>query len=116
ARNGYMASLMLVDDSEELMIITQEGMIIRQNIKDISLVSRNTQGVRLINLNENDKVRDITNVPNEDDEEIIEKGVKKLKEAPVRAAKPQPADDDEPDPSDIDGDYSDEDIDQDDES
>ena len=116
ARNGYMASLMLVDDSEELMIITQEGMIIRQNIKDISLVSRNTQGVRLINLNENDKVRDITNVPNEDDEEIIEKGVKKLKEAPVRAAKPQPADDDEPAPSDIDGDYSDEDIDQDDES
>lgn len=116
ARNGYMASLMLVDDSEELMIITQEGMIIRQNIKDISLVSRNTQGVRLINLNENDKVRDITNVPNEDDEEIIEKGVKKLKEAPVRAAKPLPADDDEPDPSDTDEDYIDEDIDQDDES
>lgn len=78
ARNGYLAGLMIVDKNEELLIITQEGMIIRQPISEISVISRNTQGVRLINLKEGDKVRDITNVPSEEDDEIIEKGVAKL--------------------------------------
>ncbi len=77
-RNGYLAGLMIVDKNEELLIITQEGMIIRQPISEISVISRNTQGVRLINLKEGDKVRDITNVPSEEDDEIIEKGVAKL--------------------------------------
>ncbi len=77
-RNGYLAGLMIVDKNEELLIITQEGMIIRQAIADISVISRNTQGVRLINLKEGDKVRDITNVPSEEDDEIIEKGVAKM--------------------------------------
>lgn len=77
-RNGYLAGLMIVDKNEELLIITQEGMIIRQAIADISVISRNTQGVRLINLKEGDKVRDITNVPSEEDNEIIEKGVAKM--------------------------------------
>ncbi|MGB4310198.1 MAG: DNA gyrase subunit A, partial [Candidatus Cloacimonadaceae bacterium] len=48
-RNGYLAGLMIVDKNEELLIITQEGMIIRQPISEISVISRNTQGVRLIN-------------------------------------------------------------------
>jgi len=64
------------------MIITQEGMIIRQNVSEISEISRNTQGVKLIRLNDNDKVRDITNVPNEEDENVIEKSVEKIKSAP----------------------------------
>ncbi len=81
-RNGYLAGLMIVDKNEELLIITQEGMIIRQAISDISLISRNTQGVRLINLKEGDKVRDITNVPSEEDDEIIEKGVAKMNQPP----------------------------------
>jgi len=81
-RNGHLAALMLVDQSEELMIITQEGMIIRQNVSEISEISRNTQGVKLIRLNDNDKVRDITNVPNEEDENVIEKSVEKIKSAP----------------------------------
>ena len=80
-RNGYLAGLMIVDKNEELFIITQEGMIIRQPIADISVISRNTQGVRLINLKEGDKVRDITNVPSEEDDEIIEKGVAKMSQA-----------------------------------
>ena len=81
-RNGHLAGLMLVDKEEELLIITQEGMIIRQNVSDISVISRNTQGVRLINLKEGDKVRDITNVPSEEDDELIEKGVQKIKDTP----------------------------------
>ncbi len=88
-RNGHLAALMLVDDSEELFIITQEGMIIRQKVDVISLISRNTQGVRLIHLNPGDKVRDIANVPNEADDEDIDKKVEKVKSAPpVPAALP----------------------------
>ena len=81
-RNGHLAGLMLVDAKEELLIVTQGGMIIRQNIGEISVISRNTQGVRLINLKDNDKVRDITNVPGEEDDELIEKGVQKINETP----------------------------------
>ncbi|MDP2173733.1 MAG: DNA gyrase subunit A [Candidatus Cloacimonadaceae bacterium] len=81
-RNGHLAALLLVNQNEDLMIITQDGMIIRQNVSDISVISRNTQGVRLINLNDKDKVRDITNVPNEPEDEEIDKEVEKIKSAP----------------------------------
>jgi DNA gyrase subunit A len=88
-RNGHLAALMLVDDTEELFIITQDGMIIRQKVEVISLISRNTQGVRLIHLNPGDKVRDIANVPKEADDEDIDKKVEKVKSAPpVPAALP----------------------------
>ena len=81
-RNGYLAALMIVDDSEDLMIVTQDGMIIRQKIANINVISRNTQGVRLININDNDKVRDITVIQADPDEESLDKEVEKLKSAP----------------------------------
>lgn len=82
-RNGHLASLMLVTDEDDLMIITQEGMIIRQRVADISTISRNTQGVRLINLSADDRVRDITCVPPENtDENVLDKEVEEIKKAP----------------------------------
>jgi DNA gyrase subunit A len=65
------------------MIITHDGMIIRQTVKEISSIGRNTQGVRLINLTKGDKVHDITRVPPEDaDDESLDKEVEELKKAP----------------------------------
>ncbi|MDD4791123.1 MAG: DNA gyrase subunit A [Candidatus Cloacimonetes bacterium] len=82
-RNGHLASLMMVSDEDELMIITHDGMIIRQTVKEISSIGRNTQGVRLINLTKGDKVHDITRVPPEDaDDESLDKEVEELKKAP----------------------------------
>ncbi|MCB5251590.1 MAG: DNA gyrase subunit A, partial [Candidatus Cloacimonetes bacterium] len=82
-RNGHLASLLLVTDEDDLMIITQDGMIIRQAVKDISVISRNTQGVRLINLSKGDKVHDITCVPPEDtDDDTLDKEVEEIKKAP----------------------------------
>ncbi len=82
-RNGHLASLMMVSDSDELMIITHDGMIIRQAVREISTIGRNTQGVRLINLTKGDKVRDITCVPPEEtDDEALDKEVEELKKAP----------------------------------
>ncbi|MFO8145575.1 MAG: DNA gyrase subunit A [Candidatus Syntrophosphaera sp.] len=78
ARNGHVAALMKVEDNDDLMIITQDGMIIRQKVSDISVISRNTQGVRLINLREKDKVRDITVVPEVPDEEELDKEAEKI--------------------------------------
>ncbi|MDD4223321.1 MAG: DNA gyrase subunit A [Candidatus Cloacimonetes bacterium] len=80
-RNGHLASLMIVDDSEDLMIVTQAGMVIRQKITEISVISRNTQGVRLINLRDKDKVRDITLIQPDPDEEVLAREVEKLKNA-----------------------------------
>lgn len=82
-RNGHLASLLLVTDEDDLMIITRDGMIIRQAVKDISIISRNTQGVRLINLSKGDQVHDITCVPPEEtDDEALDKEVEAIKKAP----------------------------------
>lgn len=82
-RNGFLASLMLVTDDDDLMIITNDGMIIRQKVADISTISRNTQGIKLINLGAADSVRDITCVPPENpDDEALDKEVEVLKSQP----------------------------------
>jgi DNA gyrase subunit A len=55
-RNGKVASLKSVDDEDELVIMSKQGIIIRTQAKTISSIGRNTQGVRLMKLNEGDKV------------------------------------------------------------
>jgi len=51
-RNGRVVGILLVDDNDEVMLISSSGKIIRIAISGISVISRNTQGVRLINLGE----------------------------------------------------------------
>ncbi len=77
-RNGYLASLMKVEDPDDLVIVTKDGMVIRQKVENIKTISRNTQGVRLINLNDKDKVNDITRILPEPDDETIDKEAEKL--------------------------------------
>ena len=74
-RNGKLISLLEVVDNDDLMIVTRNGMIIRQAVDRISVIGRNTQGVRLITLNDDDKVYDLARILAEDemgDEEISE--------------------------------------------
>jgi len=69
---GKMIAMMEVVDGDELVIISTQGMVIRQSIKEIRVMGRNTQGVRVIKLNEGDTIADIAKVvPEEevDDEE-----------------------------------------------
>jgi DNA gyrase subunit A len=61
-RNGKVVSIKEVIDEDELMVITQKGIIIRQPVKQIKVIGRNTQGVKLINLDEGDKVVDVARV------------------------------------------------------
>ncbi|MDL1982138.1 MAG: DNA gyrase subunit A [Deltaproteobacteria bacterium] len=55
-RNGQVVSIMLVEEVDDLMLMTNTGKIIRMHIKGISVISRNTQGVRLINMAKGEKV------------------------------------------------------------
>jgi DNA gyrase subunit A len=55
-RNGKMVSLALVDDTDELMMVTDKGILIRTDIGGINIISRNTQGVKLINLGAGEKL------------------------------------------------------------
>ena len=62
AKNGSVVALKVVDDEEDLMIITASGTIIRTSIAGISLMGRNTQGVKLINVREDEEVSTVANV------------------------------------------------------
>ena len=53
-RNGPVVGVKFLRGDEEVMLITEKGMIIRLNTADISTIGRNTQGVRLIQLEEGD--------------------------------------------------------------
>ena len=70
-RNGTLIAMNEVNDNDELVIITTQGMVIRQTVNDIRVMGRNTQGVRLIRLNEGDDIADIARVIPEEDEPPI---------------------------------------------
>jgi DNA gyrase subunit A len=65
-RNGEVVSIKEVLNDDELIIITRNGIANRQNVKDISVIGRNTQGVRLISLKNGDVVTDVARVVKED--------------------------------------------------
>lgn len=69
-RNGEAVSIMEVVDDDELMILTQNGILIRLPIHDIRTIGRVTQGVRLINLGKDDFVVDVERVPAGANEDI----------------------------------------------
>ena len=55
-RNGQVVSIMLVEEVDDLMLMTDAGKIIRMHIRGISVISRNTLGVKLINMDKGEKV------------------------------------------------------------
>ncbi len=84
-KNGKLLSILEADDRDELVIISNKGMVIRQSVKDIRVMGRATQGVRLIRLNKGDTIADVARVIPEDDEEngLIENDSKSKKDKKV---------------------------------
>ena len=68
-KNGCIKAFKTVDEEKDIMIITNTGMIIRLSVDNISTMSRVTQGVRLINLKENQYVSSISVVDKEKEDE-----------------------------------------------
>ena len=71
-KTGDAVSIKEVLPEDELMLITKQGIAIRMPVKGIRVAGRNTQGVRLVNLEANDLVMDVARVVPDDDEEAGE--------------------------------------------
>ena len=67
-RNGKMVTLREVVDSDDLMIITEKGVLIRLPVSTIRTISRNTQGVKLIRLDDKDSISAVTRVVEHEEE------------------------------------------------
>jgi len=65
-RNGPVIGISRVRDSDEVMMISARGKIQRIPVSDISTIGRNTQGVRIMNLDESDKLVAVKRVPAEE--------------------------------------------------
>ncbi len=74
-KTGEVLAVRVVDGSEDLMIMTTRGIMIRLSVGDIRVIGRNTQGVRLIRLDDGDTIADITVVPGETDDNNNEPSV-----------------------------------------
>ena len=75
-KNGPITAFKTVDNTKDLIIITNEGIIIRLAVDKISEMSRVTQGVRLINLREGQKVSSISIVDADNEEVTTEEDLK----------------------------------------
>jgi DNA gyrase subunit A len=64
-KNGKEVGIAAVRDGDEIMLITVQGMVTRSRVDDIRIVGRNTQGVRVMNLNEGDKLATVAKVARE---------------------------------------------------
>jgi DNA gyrase subunit A len=71
-RNGMVVAARLVNDEDEIMLITTGGVLIRTRVKEIRELGRATQGVTLINLGDGEKLSGLEKVVETDDEEEAE--------------------------------------------
>ncbi|NNG02091.1 MAG: DNA gyrase subunit A [Desulfobacteraceae bacterium] len=62
-RNGQVVGILLVKEDDDLMLITNNGKIIRMHIRGISVISRNTQGVKLIDMETGERVVGTAGLP-----------------------------------------------------
>ncbi|MBI5144509.1 MAG: DNA gyrase subunit A, partial [Candidatus Omnitrophica bacterium] len=70
-KNGEVVGMKTVSDKDEIMLITERGMIVRSPIKDIRATGRSTQGVRLMRLESGDKVASVAKIVPEEEEEKV---------------------------------------------
>jgi DNA gyrase subunit A len=73
-KTGRMVAIKEVVETDDVVIVTEKGIVIRQHASDIRLAGRNTQGVRLIRLDAGDTVSDVAAVVSEDDEPVTVNG------------------------------------------
>lgn len=70
-KTGKMVAIKEVVDTDDVVIVTSGGIMIRQHASDIRVAGRNTQGVRLIRLDEKDTISDVAVVVSEDDDTAL---------------------------------------------
>ena len=70
-RNGMVVDILQVCDNDDLMIMTSGGKIVRFNVNELGVISRHTQGVKLINVDEGEKVISVCKVIQFEGEEVV---------------------------------------------
>ncbi|MFR2318131.1 MAG: DNA gyrase subunit A [Enterocloster sp.] len=88
-KTGYLIGAKLVSDGREIMLITTEGIVIRMSVDDISVIGRNTSGVKMMNIDQDSdikvasiaKVRESATRDNEAEEENLEEAEANTAEA-----------------------------------
>jgi DNA gyrase subunit A len=69
-KNGVLVCLTVINKEDDLIVITDKGMIIRTYLKEISTIGRDTQGVKIISLSEGNTVASMAIVPHSEDEDL----------------------------------------------
>ena len=95
-RNGPVVGVVQVTDEHELLMITSGGKIQRLAAKEISIIGRNTQGVRIMNLDDGDTLTAIVRVPREevdDEDEAQAEATPASDAAEAPSSEPAPAED-----------------------
>ncbi|WP_394238132.1 DNA gyrase subunit A [Niallia oryzisoli] len=95
-KNGSLVSMKVVNGEEDIMIITTGGVLIRMAVSDISSMGRNTQGVRLIRLDENDHefVATVAKVEKDEESERVSPEIEEGEEETVSEQETQNSDED----------------------
>ena len=70
-KTGLVIGMKVINPDQEIMMITAAGLIIRTDVDQISQYGRNTQGVKLMTLNDEDKVVSLAAIHHEEDAEEI---------------------------------------------
>ena len=81
-KTGEVVAVKEVTDDDELMLVTRNGVVNRQHAREIRVIGRNTQGVRLVNLDEGDEVVDVARVVDrvQDEDEGVSEGPEAVRE------------------------------------
>jgi DNA gyrase subunit A len=103
-KTGKLVAIKEVDDTNDIMIMTKAGITIRLSVKDLRVLGRVTQGVRLINIDDKDSIASIAKVDYvEEIEEVIEgvDGLEPIAEMPADGINETPAASDAEAPADV---------------
>lgn len=68
-KNGKAVGVKVVGDEDDIIVITKEGVVLRTKVDSISVVGRNSQGVRVIRINEEDRVSSVGKIVNDEEQE-----------------------------------------------
>jgi len=71
-RNGKVVSILVVDEEDDVMLMTTIGKIIRTQIREISVISRNTQGVKLMGMDVGERVVGAARLAEKDEDDKLD--------------------------------------------
>ncbi|UCG33374.1 MAG: DNA gyrase subunit A, partial [Phycisphaerales bacterium] len=88
-KNGPVVGLKSVEDTDEIMMITAKGIMLRTDLSEVREIGRATQGVRLIRIDEGDKLVSVAHIAREEDEEDEEQAAEGAGESGAGSADAQ---------------------------